>query len=231
MQQTSFAKDLLCVAVIILNTLLYDIILLINCYSFLAKNFGYLKSFRSNFGSFQRGGCDVYVHVTRSQLQLKQARCKISNKEYLSLNIFVILCHNKLDLKVIAFIRSFVDESHEFLHLRNYSRPGDGEHSEVHEVHIFWPRIMQISNLSARLQANSLVEHANRKLKTEIHTFQTILSIQKLLNFDYFFLILSISLPQVLKEILVAEFCAFPNQLSAFYCTLCQKKFCKQNFT
>ena len=38
--------------------------------------------------------CDVYVHVTRSQLELKRARCKISNKGYLSLNIFVILCHN-----------------------------------------------------------------------------------------------------------------------------------------
>ena len=36
----------------------------------------------------------VRTHVTRSQLQLKQARCKISNKGYLSLNIFVILCHN-----------------------------------------------------------------------------------------------------------------------------------------
>ena len=36
----------------------------------------------------------VHTHVTRSQLQLKQARCKISNKGYLSLNIFVILCHN-----------------------------------------------------------------------------------------------------------------------------------------
>ena len=38
--------------------------------------------------------CDVHVHVTRSQLELKRARCKISNKGYLSLNIFVILCHN-----------------------------------------------------------------------------------------------------------------------------------------
>ena len=38
--------------------------------------------------------CDVYVHVTRSQLELKRARCKISNKGYLSLNIFFILCHN-----------------------------------------------------------------------------------------------------------------------------------------
>ena len=38
--------------------------------------------------------CDVYVHVTRSQLELKRARCKISNKGYLSLNICVILCHN-----------------------------------------------------------------------------------------------------------------------------------------
>ena len=37
----------------------------------------------------------MYVHVTRSQLELKQARCKISNKGYLSLNIYVILCHNK----------------------------------------------------------------------------------------------------------------------------------------
>ena len=31
------------------------------------------------------GSCDVYVHVTRSQLELKQARCKISNKGYLGL--------------------------------------------------------------------------------------------------------------------------------------------------
>ena len=36
----------------------------------------------------------VRTHVTRSQLELKRARCKISNKGYLSLNIFVILCHN-----------------------------------------------------------------------------------------------------------------------------------------
>ena len=35
----------------------------------------------------------MYIHVTRSQLELKRARCKISNKGYLSLNIFVILCH------------------------------------------------------------------------------------------------------------------------------------------
>ena len=42
-----------------------------------------------------KGGMQcVRTHVTRSQLQLKQARCKISNKGYLSLNIFVILCHN-----------------------------------------------------------------------------------------------------------------------------------------
>ena len=40
----------------------------------------------------------VHKHMTRSQLQLKRARCKISNKGYLSLNIFVILCHNKLDI-------------------------------------------------------------------------------------------------------------------------------------
>ena len=42
-----------------------------------------------------KGGMQcVRTHVTRSQLQLKRARCKISNKGYLSLNIFVILCHN-----------------------------------------------------------------------------------------------------------------------------------------
>ena len=34
--------------------------------------------------------CDVYVHMTRSQLELKRARCKISNKGYLSLNIWII---------------------------------------------------------------------------------------------------------------------------------------------
>ena len=39
LQQTSFAKDLLYVSVIILNTLLYDIILSTNRYSFLAKIF------------------------------------------------------------------------------------------------------------------------------------------------------------------------------------------------
>ena len=44
LQQTSFAKDLLCVSVIISNTLLYDIILLINCDSILAKDFGYCKN-------------------------------------------------------------------------------------------------------------------------------------------------------------------------------------------
>ena len=38
----------------------------------------------------------VRTHVTRSQLELKRARCKISNKGYLSLNIFVILCHNTI---------------------------------------------------------------------------------------------------------------------------------------
>ena len=32
-------------------------------------------------------------------LELKRARCKISNKGYLSLNIFVILCHNTLSDK------------------------------------------------------------------------------------------------------------------------------------
>ena len=36
----------------------------------------------------------MYTHMTKSQLELKRARCKISNKGYLSLNIFVILCHN-----------------------------------------------------------------------------------------------------------------------------------------
>ena len=38
--------------------------------------------------------CDVYVHMTRSQLELKRARCKISNKGYLSLNIWVIFYHS-----------------------------------------------------------------------------------------------------------------------------------------
>ena len=37
--------------------------------------------------------------MTRSQLELKQARCKISNKGYLSLNIWVIFCHSKYDLR------------------------------------------------------------------------------------------------------------------------------------
>ena len=134
---------------------------------------------------------------------------------------------NRLDLKLIAFISSFVDESHEFLHLSNYSRPEDEEHSEVSKVCGFQPRNTQISNLSARTPDNSLAEHANRKLKTEIHAFQIILSIQKFSDFEYFFLILSISLPQVLKEILVAEFRTFLNQLTAFHCNQCQKKFCK----
>ena len=43
LQQTSFAKDLLCVSVIISNTLLHDIILLINCYSLLAKFLAIVK--------------------------------------------------------------------------------------------------------------------------------------------------------------------------------------------
>ena len=38
--------------------------------------------------------CDVYVHMTRSQLELKRARCKISNKGYLSLNIWVMFYHS-----------------------------------------------------------------------------------------------------------------------------------------
>ena len=38
--------------------------------------------------------CDVYIHMTRSQLELKRARCKISNKGYLSLNIWVIFYHS-----------------------------------------------------------------------------------------------------------------------------------------
>ena len=40
------------------------------------------------------GGYDVYVHMTRSELELKRARCKISNKGYLSLNIWVIFNHS-----------------------------------------------------------------------------------------------------------------------------------------
>ena len=119
LQQTSFAKDLLCVAVIISNTLLYDIILSINCYSFLAKKFWLLKSFRSNFGSFQRGGCDVYVHVTRSQLELKRARCKISNKGYLSLNIFVILCHNSSGCLTFCMITG---ETHEISNVLYFNK-------------------------------------------------------------------------------------------------------------
>ena len=38
--------------------------------------------------------CNVYVHVTWSQLELKQVRCKISNKGYLSFNIWVIFYHS-----------------------------------------------------------------------------------------------------------------------------------------
>ena len=40
---------------------------------------------KAHFGKIPLGNCDVYVHVTRSQLELKRARCKISNKGYLSL--------------------------------------------------------------------------------------------------------------------------------------------------
>ena len=39
----------------------------------------------------------MYVHMTRSQLDLKRARCKISNKRYLSLNIWVIFYHSNWD--------------------------------------------------------------------------------------------------------------------------------------
>ena len=50
--------------------------------------------------------CDVYVHVTRSQRELKRARCKISNKGYLSLNIWVIFYHSMVirswDITTIA---------------------------------------------------------------------------------------------------------------------------------
>ena len=43
---------------------------------------------------FANEGCGVYTHMTRSQLELKQARCKISNKGYLSLNILIIFYHS-----------------------------------------------------------------------------------------------------------------------------------------
>ena len=93
---------------------------------------------------------------------------------------------SRLDLKLIACIRSFVDESHKFLHLRNYSQPEDEKHSKVHEVCGFWPINTSIFSLSARLQANSMAEHTKRKLKTEIHAFWSILSIWRILKFQVF---------------------------------------------
>ena len=65
LQQTSFAKDLLCISVIILNTLLYDIILLINCHSILA-NFGYCKNPLDLILAPSKGGMQC-VH-TRDQV-------------------------------------------------------------------------------------------------------------------------------------------------------------------
>ena len=40
-------------------------------------------------------GGDVMCMYTHDQVT-EQARCKISNKGYLSLNIFVIICHNSV---------------------------------------------------------------------------------------------------------------------------------------
>ena len=90
---------------------------------------------------------------------------------------------------------------------------------------------MQILNCSARLQANSLVEHANRKQKTEIHAFHTILSIlrnSQILSISSSFLL--IPLPQLPTEIPAAEFYAFPNQYPALHYAKCRKKFLQQNF-
>ena len=58
-------------------------------------------------------------------------------------------------------MKSFIDESHEFLQLRNYSQPEDEKHSKVHKVCGFQPRNTQILSLFARLQVNSLTEHMN----------------------------------------------------------------------
>ena len=68
----------------------------------------------------------------------------------------------------------------------------------------------KILNLSAGLLAISLAEHTNRKQKTEIHAFCTILSIlrnSQILSISSSFLL--ISLLQLPKEILTAEFCVF----------------------
>ena len=58
LQQTSFTKDLLCASVIISNTLLYEIILSINCYSILAK-YWLLKNPLDLILAPPKGGGDV----------------------------------------------------------------------------------------------------------------------------------------------------------------------------
>ena len=59
------AKDLACVSVLVLNTLLYEIILLITLYSFWENLWLLLKHLLDlhNFGSFQSGGYNVYIHL------------------------------------------------------------------------------------------------------------------------------------------------------------------------
>ena len=60
-----------------------------------------------------------------------------------------------------------------------------------------------------KIPNNSLTTSAKRELKTEFCAPQTRVSTQKVLNFEYFFLILLFYLCTIPKEILTAEFHAF----------------------
>ena len=89
--------------------LLYDIILPLIVIHFWQKILA-IKNPLDLVLAPSKGGCDVYIHVTRSQLELKRARCKIGNKGYLSLNIFFILCHNS-NMLLLYFFQVAVAES------------------------------------------------------------------------------------------------------------------------
>ena len=107
----------------------------------------------------------------------------------------------------------------------------DKEDPEPSEFHGFWSRNKQISRLSAKYFTNSWAECANRKLQTKFCAFQTLLSVQKFSNFEYFHLILSISLHKIPKEIIIVEFCIFlkPRQASSSHIILkeiSRKEFC-----
>ena len=55
-------------------------------------------------------GGDVMCTYTRDQVT-ERARCEISNKGYLSLNIFVILCHNRY----VSYVINNLDIIHRHL--------------------------------------------------------------------------------------------------------------------